>query len=278
MVPHLRARALATLLAGVVLALGLPAGSALADGPATVVVELGADAPPSPVALRSGDAVVFASTEEPPVGADALAAQHRVVADVPGGLDVVLGPGERSAARTLTAAGTYAFTDERSVGPARGARTGSLVVSAPPAAEPPAPAPGAAPAPAPAPAAPAPAAPAPPAPAAPAVVPPTGAPSVGGQGYARAPSLALGALLPESLTPAGPAPLVAPEPPPDPAVLLAGGRSGLSALAPAAASADRLPQPPTPRRYGLPVALAVLGLLGVGSLLARTLLAEPADR
>ncbi len=36
-----------------------------------------------------------------------------------------------------------------------------------------------------------------------------------------------------------------------------------------------LPQPSTPRRYGLPVALAVVALLGSGSLLVRALLAEP---
>jgi hypothetical protein len=38
-----------------------------------------------------------------------------------------------------------------------------------------------------------------------------------------------------------------------------------------------LPQPPVPRRYGLPVALALVGLLGAGSLLVRVLLAEPVE-
>ena len=42
-----------------------------------------------------------------------------------------------------------------------------------------------------------------------------------------------------------------------------------------ASTVGHLPQPSSPRRYGLPAALAVVALLGSGSLLVRRLLAEP---
>jgi len=40
----------------------------------------------------------------------------------------------------------------------------------------------------------------------------------------------------------------------------------------------RLPEPPTGRKYGLPAALAAVGVAGVASLLVRLLLAHPAAR
>lgn len=51
--------------------------------------------------------------------------------------------------------------------------------------------------------------------------------------------------------------------------LLAGLAGGLAEPAYAQAVADGLTQPPSPRRYGLAVALAVIALVGAGSLVLR---------
>ena len=103
----------------------------------------------------------------------------------------------------------------------------------------------------------------------------------GGTGYALQPNLDTGALVvpgSSGTSPGGPAPAVAPVLPDDPALLLGQG-------SPVSYSADgtpvvrgALPGSQTVRRYGLPIALAVVALAGVGSLLVRVLLAEPAAR
>ena len=103
----------------------------------------------------------------------------------------------------------------------------------------------------------------------------------GGTGYALQPDLDTGALLMpggSGTGPGGPAPAVAPVLPDDPALLLGQGSPvGVQADQQLAAR-GALPGSLTVRRYGLPIALAVVALAGVGSLLVRVLLAEPAAR
>ena len=63
------------------------------------------------------------------------------------------------------------------------------------------------------------------------------------------------------------------DPVPGPAAVPVAAAVPASAVAVPLAAA--LPQPPTRRRYGLPVALALVALLGAGSLLLRALVGEP---
>jgi len=102
----------------------------------------------------------------------------------------------------------------------------------------------------------------------------------GGTGYALQPNLDTGALLmPGSGNgPGGPAPAVAPVLPEDPALLLGQGSPVSYQADQQLAVRGALPGSLTVRRYGLPIALAVVALAGVGSLLVRVLLAEPTAR
>ena len=59
---------------------------------------------------------------------------------------------------------------------------------------------------------------------------------------------------------------------------LLGGRYPDPTPNPEPGSPGRLDNPPTPRDYGLPTALAAVLVAGVGSLIVRLLLAEPAAR
>lgn len=102
--------------------------------------------------------------------------------------------------------------------------------------------------------------------------------STGGSGTAGGPLIGggfgSGGVPLASASPGGPAPDVAP--------VLPGSEDGAaspSADEPGVITAlGRLPEPATARRYGLPAALAAVGVAGVGSLLVRLLLAHPAAR
>ena len=101
--------------------------------------------------------------------------------------------------------------------------------------------------------------------------------STGGSGDADAPSLpgfGSGGFPLPSAVPGGPAPAIAPVLPgvqPSDAAALP-GTPGITA------SPGRLPGSSAARAYGLPVALATVGAVGVGSLIVRLLLAQPAAR
>jgi plastocyanin len=102
---------------------------------------------------------------------------------------------------------------------------------------------------------------------------PTAAPSpTGGSGNIGPPPLAGGVIPPPSPSGGGPAPNVAPT--------LAGEDvpSAEPSAGAVAVAHGRLPEPPTGRKYGLPAALAAVGVAGVASLLVRLLLAHPAAR
>lgn len=96
---------------------------------------------------------------------------------------------------------------------------------------------------------------------------PTPAPSSTSTGSAGTPPLVGGGVPTQTASPTGPPPVSAPEPTesedPDGTLALPGGT---------------LPEPPTPREYGLPIAIATVGTAGVASLLVRFLLAHPAGR
>jgi plastocyanin len=109
--------------------------------------------------------------------------------------------------------------------------------------------------------------------AAPAQSPTASASPVGGSGNVGPPPLAGGIIPPPSPTGGVPAPNVAPT--------LAGEEipsPQASAEAAVAVGHGRLPEPPTGRKYGLPAALAAVGVAGVASLIVRLLLAHPAAR
>src|SRR4051812_33474874 len=102
---------------------------------------------------------------------------------------------------------------------------------------------------------------------------PTTSPSpTGGGGNLGPPPLAGGVIPPPPAPGGGPAPNVAPT--------LAGEE--VPSLEPSgnvvAVGHGRLPEPPTGRKYGLPAALAAVGVAGVASLIVRLLLAHPAAR
>lgn len=245
--------------------LGLLAlGSGTAQAARTVDVVLTA-AEPTVVTIAAGDTVRFVNGEQGP-----LAPPHTVTSterdgSTPWQFDSgALGPGA-SAPFTFAQPGSYVYVDRRGlVAPAE--RLGRIVVTAPPGPSPapagrtaaPAPTPAAAPPPPPGTAAPAPAAAAAPAPLPPLVggvqtAPLGGLPPLPG----TAPSVA-----------GAPVPVTAP-----PATALP-----VTALPAVQALPGPLPGAPTDRGLGLPATLAALAAAGVGSLLVRVLLAEPAAR
>ena len=253
-------RRLAALLTALLAAL---ASSLLLAGPAsaarTVDVVLTADAP-APMAIAPGDSVRFVNGESGP-----LAPPHAVRAVQQDGSTAwqyesgPIAPGAASAPVVFPAAGTYLFVDRRGGAVLASEVTGRVVVTAPAAASP---------RPAPAPAAPSPAAAPPPAdtagldaPAAPPAEAPVAASDL--------PPLVSGLEAP-------PAPLDEPLVPPSVAL------PGTAAPTPAArrevvaAEPGPLPGVGTSRGVGLPATLAALAVVGVASLLARVLLAEPA--
>ena len=109
----------------------------------------------------------------------------------------------------------------------------------------------------------------------------TAASSVGGTGLALQPLLGSATLPGAGAAAGGPAPALAPDlAVDDPALLLSqgdpsAGVSGLGDDQVLAASSGSLAGPPTGRRLGLPVTVALVALLGAGSLVVRVLLAEP---
>lgn len=94
-----------------------------------------------------------------------------------------------------------------------------------------------------------------------------------GSGSATTPPLIGGEVPVPTSSPTGPPPVTAPEPTEteDPDGEPDGG--GTVAL-----PGGTLPEPPTPREYGLPIAVATVGAAGTASLLVRFLLAHPAGR
>ena len=102
---------------------------------------------------------------------------------------------------------------------------------------------------------------------APATSEPTASPT-SGTGVLTAPPIAGGPTPSATPTPTGPAPVTAPEPsetedPEEQTTVLGDGP---------------LPEPYTPRAYGLPGAVAAVGAVGTATLLVRFLLAHPAGR
>lgn len=92
-------------------------------------------------------------------------------------------------------------------------------------------------------------------------------------GSATTPPLIGGEVPTPTPSPTGPPPVTAPDPTqtedPD------GDPDGSGTVA---LPGGTLPEPPTPREYGLPIAVATVGAAGTASLLARFLLAHPAGR
>lgn len=93
----------------------------------------------------------------------------------------------------------------------------------------------------------------------------------GGSGQAQTPPLIGGGIPTPSPGSVLPPPVTAPEPTGTDGAPQAG--SGTVAL-----PGGNLPEPPTPREYGLPTAVATVGAAGTASLLVRFLLAHPAGR
>jgi plastocyanin len=266
----LRCAALALLALLAVLSTAAPATAA------RIVDVVLTEAEPAVVTLQAGDSVRFVNGEEGP-----LAPQHRVTSTTRDGSTEWsydsgdIAPGATTEPVVFPAAGTYVFVDRRGgPGPLGADRLGRIEVAAappPPSSAPPAqdaasapPSDGAAP-----PAQPAePAQPAPPPPAA--AAPP--APS--GDGSAGFPGL-IGTADPGALAQAPAEGLVPPA--------IAEAFPETTTTAPSAPTAPQvqalegpLPGEGTNRALGLPAALAALAALGVGSLLVRVLLAEPA--
>lgn len=241
-------------------------------------VTLSGSAGPTPAAvtIAAGDGVTFDNQ-------DTL--DHEIKVTGPAAFTLPVPAHQKRLSPVFGKAGTYSYTDSRLTPVVLPGSPGKITVTAAPAASgSPAPAPAGSSAPAPSTSA----QPAPSASAAPGSSPAPAAapPPAGGSGTAIPPLLPgfLGGTLPT----AGPGPLTGPAPdvaPPAPdATAVAGASPG--ATAGAAGSTDSgshsgggtLAQRSPGRHYGLPGALAVVAIVGLLTLLARVVLAEPAAR
>jgi plastocyanin len=217
----------------------------------TITISLTATGPkPASVTAAIGDTIRFQNDDATFVHDVGAASNNWPKGDFDSG---PLPPGAIYDAGKLTKAGTYLYEGRN-----LDSFTGKVVVPA-----------GASPAPAKSPTAkPAPSTSVAPKPSATASPSPTG-----GSGNIGPPPLA-GGVIPPPSPPGGtgPAPNVAPT--------LAGEDvpSAEPSGAAVAVGHGRLPEPPTGRKYGLPAALAAVGVAGVASLLMRLLLAHPAAR
>lgn len=95
-------------------------------------------------------------------------------------------------------------------------------------------------------------------------------PTASATGSASTPPLGGGGVPTTTPSPTGPPPVTAPPPTETEDPDSGGGTVALPG--------GTLPEPPTPREYGLPIAVATVGTAGVASLLVRFLLAHPAGR
>ncbi len=243
-----RSRALVGLLGLVVVGLLGLAAAAPASAARTITISLTADGPkPASVTAAVGDTVRF-------LNADATFIHQARSASDNWSFDTrPLAPGQSFTAGTLAKAGEYRYQGAnlddftgKVVVPAATTPAGSPAASTPPAAS--APPAGTSPSPSPS--------------------------STGGTGAASAPGFGGGAVggFPSGSPSASlPAPQVAPVLP---------GETPSASAGPAGVLAEpgRLREAVGARRFGLPAALAAVGALGVGSLLLRLLLAQPASR
>lgn len=235
------------------LALGL---TALLVAPAragrTLTISLTANGPqPAVLTAAAGDTIAFRNDDATFVHQVASSSANWSFDSRP------LAPGQVYPAGTLTRSGEY---DYRGVN--LDSFSGKVVVpggTTPTPPPPPAPSRSASPAPAPSPSASA----APSAPPASPTDPGASPPPLAGSFPGVSPSPLAGGAPSPNVAPVLPGVESAAPPPGGPAVAVARGR---------------LPEPATGRRYGLPAALALVAVLGVGSLLVRLLLAHPAAR
>ena len=243
-------------LLGVLMALALTPllGVPPAYAAKTITISLTADGPkPASVTAAIGDTIVFKNTDATFVHEVGAASNNWPKGNFDSG---PLPPGGTYDAGKLAKAGTYLYEGRN-----LDSFSGKVVVPSSTTPAPPPPSPTAKPAASKS--------------AAPAQSPAGASPSpTGGTGDVGPPPLA-GGIIPPPSPPSGggvPAPNVAPT--------LAGEE--LPSAAPSgpavAVGRGRLPEPPTGRKYGLPAALAAVGVAGVASLLVRLLLAHPAAR
>jgi plastocyanin len=218
----------------------------------TITISLTAAGPkPANVTAAIGDTIVFKNTDATFVHDVGAASKNWPNPNFDSG---PMPPGASVTAGKLTKAGTYLYEGKN-----LDSFTGKVVI---PAATSPVPATSPT------------AKPVPSKSGAPASSPAASPSPTGGAGNVGPPPLA-GGVIPPPSPPAGgsgPAPNVAPT--------LAG--EDLPSAEPSgdvvAVGHGRLPEPPTGRKYGLPAALAAVGVAGVASLLVRLLLAHPAAR
>ncbi|MDT7570923.1 MAG: hypothetical protein QOE05_1097 [Actinomycetota bacterium] len=239
-------------LLGVLMALALTPflGVSPAYAARTITISLTPDGPkPASVTAAIGDTIQFKNDDATFVHDVGAASSNWPNPNFDSG---PMPPGAVYSAGKLTKAGTYLYEGKN-----LDSFSGKVVVPA-----------GSSPAPAKSPTA----KPAPSKSAAPASSPAASPSPTGGAGNIGPPPLAGGVIPPPSPLAGGPAPNVAPT--------LAGEEvpSAEPSGDAVAVGHGRLPEPPTGRKYGLPAALAAVGVAGVVSLLVRLLLAHPAAR
>lgn len=246
-------RRLATLL-GTALLLALSLVSPAAAATKTVTLS---NQGPSPTSLTvaAGDTVRF-------VNSDSVS---HTVARTSGAWTFTrqIAAGASATTAAFTKPGTYAYSDSFTLVAVPQTRNGSIVVPVPPS---PSPRPSASATPKPS---------APPSPsvrptASPTASPTTPAPTASASGVAIAPGITIGGIAPSASPAASAVPgpdIASPQP----------GRSASPATTVAYGGKSGIVQS-SPHRYGLPALLALVGIVGVLSLLVRFLLAQPEAR